>query len=135
MEGAPDMDQADAGAIVRNYCDAWLAGDVAALFDAYHDDVVLEWPGEHDLAGEHRGKDAALTALITLQAATDRKVVRVHDVTIGERSVVALVTERWTRDTESVELDRALEYTVADGLILMCRIYESDQAAVDEWLT
>jgi hypothetical protein len=35
----------------------------------------------------------------------------------------------------TLELDRALEYTVADGLILTCRIYESDQAAVDEWLS
>ncbi len=128
------MDQTEAGAVVRDYCDAWLAGDVAALFDAYHDDVVLEWAGAHDLAGTHRGKDAALTALITLQAATDRKVVRVHDVTVGERSVVALVTEQWARDEVTLELDRALEYTVADGLILTCRIYESDQAAVDAWL-
>jgi ketosteroid isomerase-like protein len=129
------MDQAEAGAVVRSYCDAWLAGDVAALFDAYHDDVVLEWPGRHRLAGEHRGKDAALTALITLQASTDRTVLRVHDVAVGERSVVALVAERWTRNGVTLELDRALEYTVADGLILSCRIYESDQAAVDEWLT
>lgn len=129
------MDQNEAGAVVRDYCDAWLAGEVGALFDSYHDDVVLEWAGSHDLAGTHRGKDAALTALITLQAATDRKVVRVHDVTVGERSVVALVTEQWTRDGVTLELDRALEYTVADGLILTCRIYESDQAAVDDWLT
>jgi ketosteroid isomerase-like protein len=128
------MDQAEAGAVVRNHCDAWLAGDVAALFDAYHDDVVLEWPGRHRLAGAHRGKDAALAALIALQAATDRTVLRVDDVTVGERSVVALVTERWTGDGVTLELDRALEYTVADGLILTCRIYESDQAAVDESL-
>ncbi len=129
------MDQAEAGTVVHDYCDAWLAGDVGALFDAYHDDVVLEWAGTHHLAGTHRGKDAALTALITLQAATDRKVVRVNDVTVGERSVVALVTEQWTRDGVTLELDRALEYTVADRLILTCRIYESDQAAVDEWLS
>jgi hypothetical protein len=33
-----------AGVVVRNYCNAWLADDVGALFDPYHDDVVLEWP-------------------------------------------------------------------------------------------
>lgn len=128
------MDQTEAGTVIRRYCDAWLAGDVAALFDAYHDDVVLEWSGRHHLAGTHRGKDAALHALVTLQAATDRKVVQVRDLTVGDRSVVALVTERWTRDGSALDLDRALEYTVADGRILTCRIYETVQDAIDAWL-
>ena len=58
----------------------------------------------------------------------------VGDRSVGDRSVVALVTERSTRHGSALDLDRALEYTVADGRILTCRIYETDQDAIDAWL-
>lgn len=139
--GGAETARTEAGAIVRRYCDAWQSGDVAALLDAYHDDVVLEWPGRHHLAGTHRGKAAALHALGSLQAATNRTLMQVRDVLVGESSVIATVTELWTREptdgdpvSGSLHLDRALEYTVADGRILTCRIYETNQPAVDEWL-
>ena len=67
-------------AVVRAYTDAWLAGDLAAVVDLYHDDLVLHYGGAHSLTGDHVGKDAALTALLTVQARTERVPLAVLDV-------------------------------------------------------
>ena len=43
-------------AVVRAYTDAWLAGDLAAVVDLYHDDLVLHYGGAHSLTGDHVGQ-------------------------------------------------------------------------------
>ena len=125
---APDTD------VVRRYCDAWMAGDLDHIISAYHDDIVLHWPGRHRLAGDHVGLDAALAALGAAQQRAERQLIEVHDILEGEHGVAVIVTERWTlRDPgeSPVDLKRVLEYRVADGKLRECWIYESDQAAID----
>lgn len=120
--------------IVRSYCDAWVRGDTPAIVGHYHEDLTLRWPGCHRLAGTHRGLDAALTALLELQTSTNRVPERIVDVASGDRSVVVIVDERWADERRSIELRRALEFTVADDQLHSCQIYETDQAAVDAWI-
>jgi len=121
-------------AIVRAYTEAWLAGDDAAVVDLYHDDLVLHYGGAHSLTGDHVGKDAALTALLTVQARTDRVPLAVLDVMASAEHATAWVRERWTVDGEDHELTRVLVYRVADGKLAECWLYDTDSALVDRAL-
>ncbi len=125
----------DDATVVRAYCDAWMAGDVMAVLALYHDDLTLMWPGRHRLAGTYEGMAAALDALLELDAATNRVPVEVVDVLDGEHGAAAIVRERWCRDGASIEVLRALHYTVLEGRLRTCRVFECDQPAIDEWLS
>ncbi len=120
--------------VVRAYCRAWTRGDAAAITALYHDELTLIWPGRHRLAGRHTGRDAALAALLELQSITNRVPVEIVDVLAGERSVIAIAIERWSGEGEVVDVRRALEYTIADGKLRTCRVYEADQPTVDAWI-
>lgn len=50
-------------AALRSYAEAWRAGDLTRLLDAYDEDVVFHYFGESDLAGDHIGKSAAVSAM------------------------------------------------------------------------
>lgn len=119
---------------VRSYCNAWMSRDAATIAACYHPDLTLHWPGRHRLAGTHEGRVDALAALLELQTLTARVPIEIVDLLDGDRSVVAIVRERWRNERESMETRRALEFTVADGQLRTCRIYETDQAAIDEWI-
>ena len=82
-----------------------MAGrDLTTVVDLYHDDLVLHYGGSHSLTGDHVGKDAALTALLTVQARTDRVPIAVLDVMASADHATAWVRERWTVDGEEREL-------------------------------
>jgi len=124
----------DPESVVRAYTDAWLAGDLAAVVDLYHDDLVLHYGGSHSLTGDHVGKDAALTALLTVQARTERVPVAVLDVMASADHATAWVRERWTVDGEQRELTRVLVYRVAGGRLAECWLYDTDTELVDRAL-
>lgn len=121
-------------AAIRRYCDAWERGDVATIVDCYHDDVVLHWFGRNPLAGDHRGKPAALGALMQLQQRANRTLVAIHDVLASDDHGVVLARERFERDGRVLEANRVLVYHVRDGKLAECWIYDEDQRAVDEIL-
>ena len=133
MSDLPDGGQAVR--VVEAYADAWLAGDLETVLGLYHPDLTLVWPGTHRLAGEHRGLDAALTALAELQALTERRPIEIHAITDADGTIVLDVTERWRdRESGSTDVRRALHYTVLDDRLHTCRIVEADESAVDRWM-
>lgn len=127
-----------AATVIRAYCDAWLAGDTMAVLGLYHEDLTLYWPGKHQFAGVHKGQAAAIDALLGLQAVTNRTPLKVLDMLTGQSTIMIKVLEGWSLgeggDERSIELVRVLEYTVEEGQLHTCRIYESDQPAIDAWL-
>ncbi len=127
--------------VVRAYCNAWLAGDTMTAVGLYHPDLTLLWPGHHRLAGVHEGIDASITALLDLQTITNRRPIEVEQFLVGPDSVMVVVIERWSSDSvdggregRTLELRRILEFTVADDQLRTCRIFESAQAEIDEWI-
>ncbi|CAA9230681.1 MAG: hypothetical protein AVDCRST_MAG20-1121 [uncultured Acidimicrobiales bacterium] len=134
MTELPEDHGEDAGAVIDRYCTAWVTGDLATVVDLYDDELVLTWTGSHHLAGEHRGKPAALDALLRLQLATGRSPVAVHDILASGGRAIAWVTERWERDGSGLDVDRLLRFEVRAGRIVACRVHETDQHAVDQWL-
>jgi ketosteroid isomerase-like protein len=54
------MTAAQSQAVMRRYVDAVSAGDWATASGFFADDIVLRIPGRSPLAGERRGRDAAM---------------------------------------------------------------------------
>ena len=119
--------------VVKRYADAWVANDVRAVVDSYHDDVVFHYFGASPLAGVHRGKAACLAVLQQVRQKTNRRLVSIRDVLVGERFGLIVAIERFERNGASAEIERLLRYTVRDGKLAECWIYDEDQRLVDEY--
>ncbi|WP_065750176.1 nuclear transport factor 2 family protein [Bradyrhizobium paxllaeri] len=117
------------------YASAWLAGDRAALAACYHDDFTLHYFGRNPLAGDHSGKAAALGILAEVTRRTNRKLFAIVDIMAGPERGALLVRERFERDGKTAEVERLLVYTVRDGLLSECWVYDQDQAMVDAFLS
>lgn len=119
-------------ALARAYCAAWSRGDLAAIVDLYHDEIVLHWFGRSPLAGEHRGKAAALSALGRLTQLTNRRLIEVHDILASDAHAVILARERFERDGRVVESKRVLVYHLREAKLAEAWVYDDDQRALDE---
>lgn len=116
-------------ALLESYAAAWSRGDSKALVALYADDIVFDYLGHHALSGRHVGKSQALAALAEFNRRTKRKLKAVTDVLVGEESGALIVRE--TMGPEAREVGRILDYTVSDGLLRSCVIYDSDQSYID----
>ncbi len=119
---------------VTRYATAWLAGDRVALVACYHADFTLHYFGRNPLAGDHRGKTAALTVLAEVTRRTKRKLLGINDIMAGPERGALLVRERFERDGKAAEFERLLVYAVRDGLLGECWVWDRDQAAIDAYL-
>lgn len=125
------MAQTDVVSAIERYALAWEAGDIPAIIGCYHDDFTLHYFGANALSGEHVGKQAALITLAAFGIRTGRKLVRVVSTMAGETHGAVLAREQLGTGSETVEVDRLLVYTVCDGLLFECWIYDQDQALID----
>jgi uncharacterized protein len=118
-------------AVIDRYCDAVLAGDIDTALDCYAEDIVLHWHGRHALAGAHRGKDAAVAALIAFAQCTERKFInfpaRMHGPTRG----AIISREALGKGDARVEVERVLVYAVRDGRFTECWVYDADQELIE----
>ena len=120
-------------AAVTRYATAWLAGDRATMAACYHDEFTLHYAGQNPLAGIHRGKQAAFAALAEVARRANRKLLGIVDVMAGPRRGAILVRELFGRDGKTAEVERLLVYSVKDGMLLDCWVYDRDQATVDRF--
>jgi ketosteroid isomerase-like protein len=121
---------------MRRYLAHVQAGDWDTAFGMFSDDVVLHVPGRSPLAGERRGRQAAMDYIETARALSHGMDVEVElvDMLVSEERVALVVRERFGRDGGDVEIRRANVYTVRGGEIVEVWIFEADQYAVDELL-
>ena len=122
------------GEVLERYAKAWESGDVAGIVASYHDDLVLHWYGENPLAGEHRGKAAALAALGELARLASRKLVAMDDLLVGAKRGALLVRERFERGGRMLEIPRVLVFRVQDDRIAECWAYDRDARELDALL-
>lgn len=121
-------------AVVLRYARAWEAGDLAALYACYHPDFTLHYFGDHPLAGDHVGLAAAMAALAEVGRRTNRRLVRIIDVTAGPERAVIIAREAFERGGVVTELDRVLVYAVKGDQLAECWVHDGDQALVDGFL-
>jgi uncharacterized protein len=57
------------------------------------------------------------------------------DVLVGERTGLIIAAERFERNGKSVEIERMFRYSVRDGKLAECWVYDEDQQLIDEYLT
>jgi uncharacterized protein len=119
-------------AAVKRYAEAWVANDLRAIIDCYHDEVVFHYFGRSPLAGTHRGKLACLAVLKRVREKTNRQLVSVQDVLAGEHFGVIVAVERFDRSGAAIEIERMFRYRVRDGKLAECWVYDEDQRLVDE---
>jgi uncharacterized protein len=130
-DSRPDI---DIYAVVRRYADAWAANDLRAIVDSYHEEVVFHYFRSNPLAGTHRGKAACLAILKQVREKTNRKLVSVRDVLVGKNFGVIVAVERFEGSGKSVEIERIFRYSVRDGKLVECWVYDEDQRLVNEYL-
>ncbi|HAH08664.1 MAG TPA: nuclear transport factor 2 family protein [Alphaproteobacteria bacterium] len=117
--------------VLTHYADAWTANDLERIVAAYHDDIVLHYPGQHALSGQHRGKAAALGALAEFGKRTSRQLIRIVDVMAGQARGAIIAHEALGPANARVEVERLLVYRIESGLLRECWIYDQDQALIN----
>jgi ketosteroid isomerase-like protein len=120
--------------VMGRYAEAVRRGDWAAAYGCFAEDVVGHVPGRSPLAGELRGREAAIAYIEAARAKSRGADVEVEllDRLWSDERVLLLVRERFAREEGPVEIARANVYTVRDGAIAEVWIFEGDQYAVDE---
>lgn len=115
--------------VLKAYAAAWLASDLDAVLAAYHDDIELHYLGDSPLAGTHVGREAALAALGQASLRSERTLVAVEDVLVGD-SLGALVAVEDLGDPPR-RVRRVLLYRVLEGRLRECWLFDEDQRFVD----
>ena len=100
----------------------------------YHHDFTLHCFDRNPLAGGHAGKPAALAILTEFTRRTNRRLIGIIDVMTGPERGAILVRESFAGGGETAEVERLLVYSVRDGLLHHCWVYDRDQALVDSFL-
>jgi uncharacterized protein len=119
--------------VVKQYADAWAANDLVLAIGCYHDEIVFHYFGISSLAGVHRGKPACLEILKQVRKKTNRKLVSIDDVLAGERFGLIVATDRFERSGNSAEIKRVFQFSVRDGMLDECWVYDEDQRLVDDF--
>jgi ketosteroid isomerase-like protein len=120
--------------VMRRYLKAAQAGDWETGFGFFADDIVLHVPGRSSLAGEHRGREAAMAYLEAALARSHGAEVEVAlvDMLASEERVALVVRERFQRPGGAVEIRRANLYRLRGDQIVEISILEANQYEVDE---
>jgi hypothetical protein len=133
LAGAADVTQPTRSP-VELYAEAWRSGDVATMVSLYHENFTLHYGGHNALSGDHVGKVASLAALQEFSKRTNRKLIGIDEVRVGPRGGVIVARERFSAGGVSEEFERVLVYTVRDGKLDECWVYDADPLRVDRFV-
>lgn len=122
-------DAEETGRVLSSYALAWLAGDLDAVLDAYHDDIQLHYMGRSPLAGTHVGRDAAFVALGQASLRTSRALITIEDVLVGDSLGALIAIEDLGNPPRRVR--RVLLYRVQDEKLRECWLFDEDQLFID----
>lgn len=116
--------------VLRAYAKAWLASDLEKVLASYHENIELHYMGESPLAGTHRGRDAAFAVLAQATTRTNRKLIDVEDVLVGESMGALIAVEDLGDPPQRVR--RILLYRVQDEKLRECWLFDEDQRFIDQ---
>jgi ketosteroid isomerase-like protein len=118
--------------LITKYLAAAKAGDWDTAYGYFADDIVFRIPGRSRLAGERRGKEAAVEYIQTIRDHYREGAIELEliDMLASDERVALLIRERFLGD-ETIEIRRANVYRVQDDAIVEITIFEGDQDKVD----
>ncbi len=119
-------------AIVRDYLESFNKGDLDRVGDLLADDVVIHFPGRNPASGTKRGKEEVMSffRMMMERAGVGQIPPDVHDVMVGAKGAIALMTRR----VAGIDATVAVVYEIQQGKIVEVWPHERDQYAVDEAL-
>jgi hypothetical protein len=122
--------------LMTDYVAAAKRGDWDTAFGFFAEDMVIHIPGRSALAGDRRGRDAAVAYIQTVRDRYRDGSIELEliDMLSSDERVALLVRERFHDNGPPVEIRRANVYRVKDAQIVEVSIFEADQYVVDEVL-
>jgi uncharacterized protein len=134
MSNVNAADQTEAiRSVIERYADAWQRSDPAALA-LYHPQFTVHWFGHNPLSGSHVGADQVRRALGELTRRTNRRLVRIVATLAGPERGAIIARESFGTGEARVEMDRVLVFTVAEGRLHECWVYDSDPELLDRYV-
>jgi ketosteroid isomerase-like protein len=119
--------------LVRQGYDAFSRGDMQALRELFHPDIVWHAPGRNQLAGDHRGVDAVLGYFgRTMELTGGAFTVEVHDVVADDEHTVGLQSVHAERGGRTLDDNGVLVFHLRDGRVTEVWQYWADPYAADE---
>lgn len=120
--------------LLRKGYAAFGKGDMATLTDLFSEDVVWHLPGNNQLSGVHRGRDAVFAIFArTTQLSGGTFKIEVHDVLANDEHAVALTrgaASREGRQLRSLDTD---VYHMSNGKVTEFWSFPEDQRKSDEF--
>jgi ketosteroid isomerase-like protein len=122
-------------ALVRTMFAAFARRDLAAIVAVVPEDVVWHFPGRYGrIAGVHRGRDAVLGFLASVEELTGGTFhLDLLDVTASDAHAVALFRGHGTRGGRTLDNPTALVIRIDAGRIVEIREFVWDLYHVDEF--
>ncbi|MGQ0802547.1 MAG: nuclear transport factor 2 family protein [Actinomycetota bacterium] len=122
--------------VVRKGYELFGKGDLDGLGKIFTDDAVHTFPGNSQVSGEHKGRDACFAMygkLFELSGGTF--VADLQSTTAKGDTVVAEHRATGKRDGKALDVEETLTFTIKDGKIagLETSFKPEDQPAVDEF--
>jgi len=121
-------------AVIERYADAWQRRDPAALA-LYHPQFTVHWFGKNPLSGTHVGAQQVRDALSELTRRTHRSLVKIVATLAGPERGAIIARESFGTGDARVEMDRVLIFTVAEGSLRECWVYDADPQLLDRYIT
>ena len=118
--------------VIERYADAWQRRDPAA-FALYHPQFTIHWFGDNPLSGTHVGAAKVQRALMELARRTNRSLVKIVATLAGPERGAIIARESFGAGDARIEIDRVLIFTVADGLLRECWVYDADPTLLDRF--
>ncbi|MEU9148150.1 nuclear transport factor 2 family protein [Streptomyces sp. NPDC048349] len=121
-------------AVFHRALDAFTAGDMNALAEVFHPDVVWHIAGRNPLAGDYQGREDTFALFgreFQLTGGTYRPQFK--DVLANDDHTVALLHVTASREGKQLDMDYAIVFHIADGMITDGRMLTADPPAWDEF--
>jgi ketosteroid isomerase-like protein len=119
--------------LLRREYQARARGDLSALEDTFHEDVVWHVPGRSAIAGTYRGRDQVMEYSRRRQElARGTFKITVHDILANDEWALVIATGRAERHGRLHEWRAHGLYRFVEGRIAECRVLPEDQYAFDE---
>ena len=120
--------------LLRNGYEAFGKGDMATITELFSEDVVWHVPGDSQLSGEHRGRDAVFAIFAkTTQLSGGTFKIELHDVLANDEHAVALTRARASREGKHYDSLDTDVYHVSGGKVTEFWSFPGDQRLADEF--
>ncbi len=121
-------------ALLRKGYEAFASGDMATLTELFAEDVVWHVPGNSQISGEHRGRDAVFGVFAKVGQLTGGSFkIELHDVLANDEHVVALTHATGSREGKRYDALDTDVYHVSGGKFTEFWSMAEDTRAADEF--